>query len=97
MWRGQQTEASQRAVLADLEQQRVEERNALAILFDAPPEQLPEAAHNHLPDLAQLPLCLRACPLTSILARRPDLQAARQRLRKVWFMSMWCAPATTPR
>ena len=77
-----QTEASQRAMLADLEQQRVEKRNALAILFDAPPEQLPEAAHNpHLPDLAQLPPVPAGLP-ASILARRPDLQAAEQRLRK---------------
>lgn len=77
-----QTEASQRAMLADLEQQRVEKRNALAILFDAPPEQLPEAAHNpRLPDLAQLPPVPAGLP-ASILARRPDLQAAEQRLRK---------------
>ena len=77
-----QTEASQRAMLADLEQQRVEKRNALAILFNAPTEQLPEAAHNpHLPDLAQLPPVPAGLP-ASILARRPDLQAAEQRLRK---------------
>ena len=77
-----QTEASQRAMLADLEQQRVEKRNALAILFDAPPEQLPEAAQSpRLPDLAQLPPVPAGLP-ASILARRPDLQAAEQRLRK---------------
>ena len=77
-----QTEASQRALLADLEQQRVEKRNALAILFDAPPEQLPEAAQSpRLPDLAQLPPVPAGLP-ASILARRPDLQAAEQRLRK---------------
>ena len=77
-----QTEASQRATLADLEQQRVEKRNALAILFDAPPEQLPAAAQNpRLPNLENLPAVPAGLP-ASILARRPDLQAAEQRLRK---------------
>lgn len=77
-----QTQASQRAALAALEQQQVEKRHALAILFDMPPEQLPQAAQTpRLPDLEQFAAVPAGLP-ASILARRPDLQAAEQRLRK---------------
>ena len=75
----QQTIASQRAQLAQYQQQRTEARNALAILFDQAPE-------NRLPELQRLPsgsLPHVAVGLpASILAQRPDLQAAELRLKK---------------
>jgi len=75
----QQTVASQKAQLTQLLQQRTEARNALAILFDQPPE-------NTLPELQSLP----SGPLpkvdaglpATLLAQRPDLQAAELRLKK---------------
>lgn len=74
-----QTIASQKAQLTQFQQQRTEARNALAILFD----QLPE---NKLPELQRLPsgaLTNVAAGLpASILAQRPDLQAAELRLKK---------------
>lgn len=74
-----QTVASQKAQLTQLLQQRTEARNALAILFDQPPE-------NTLPELQSLP----SGPLpkvdaglpATLLAQRPDLQAAELRLKK---------------
>ena len=75
----QQTVASQKAQFTQLQQQRTEARNALAILFDQAPE-------NKMPELQQLPY--RPLPNVdaglpaSFLAQRPDLQAAEQRLRK---------------
>jgi len=74
-----QTVASQKAQLMQLRQQRSEARNALAILFDQAPEnKMPE--QQGLPDnpLPQVDAGLPA----SLLAQRPDLQAAEQRLRK---------------
>src|SRR5690606_8527395 len=74
----QQTLASQEASQSQLVQQRVEARNALAILFDGPPSQtLGEA--QRLPDTA-LPPVEAGLP-ASVLARRPDLRAAELRLR----------------
>jgi len=70
--------ATQEAAHTQLLQQRVEARNALAILFDQPPEPMvPEPAR--LPDIA-LP-AIDAGVLASLLGRRPDLRAAEQRLR----------------
>ena len=74
-----QTLATQRASADQLELQRTQARNALAILFDqapqhavAEPELLPEGA---LPDIqAGLP--------ASLLGHRPDLRAAEMRLRE---------------
>ena len=62
--------ATQEAAHTQLLQQRVEARNALAILFDQPPQ---------LPDIA-LPVIDAGVP-ANLLGRRPDLRAAEQRLR----------------
>lgn len=75
----QQTVASQKAQLTQLQQQRTEARNALAILFDQAPE-------NRLPELQRLPTgtlpTVAAGLPANILAQRPDLQAAELRLKK---------------
>ncbi|QWV95642.1 efflux transporter outer membrane subunit [Geomonas oryzisoli] len=74
-----QTVASQKAELTQLLQQRTEARNALAILFDqAPEEAVPEP--QRLPD-GPVPAVAAGLP-ADILAQRPDLRAAEQRLRK---------------
>jgi len=74
----EQTVASQKAQLTQLQQQRNEARNALAILFDQAPE-------NSLPELQRLPsgaLPRVAAGLPArLLAQRPDLQAAELRLK----------------
>jgi NodT family efflux transporter outer membrane factor (OMF) lipoprotein len=70
--------ATQEAAHTQLLQQRVEARNALAILFDQPPQTL-AGEPSRLPDLA-LPVIDAGVP-ASLLARRPDLRAAEQRLR----------------
>lgn len=69
---------SQQAAAVDLRQQQVEQRNALAVLFDGvAPVQMDEPQsllHSTLPAVdAGLP--------ASLLARRPDLRAAELRLR----------------
>lgn len=77
--KARQTVASQRADLTQLIQQRTEARNALAILFDQAPE-------NGVAERRQLPVgplpALRAGLPAHLLAQRPDLRAAEQRLRK---------------
>lgn len=74
-----QTVASQKAQLTELQQQRTEARNALAILFDQAPENaVPE--RQRLPERT-LPRVQAGIP-ASLLAQRPDLQAAEQRLKK---------------
>ena len=65
---------------ADLEQQMTEARNALAVLFNQPPEQ---AVTNPV-RLSQMQLpALQAGVPAFILANRPDLQAAEMRLRSL--------------
>lgn len=75
----QQAVASQKAQLTQLQQQRTEARNALAILFDQAPE-------NRLPELQRLPSGplpdIAAGLPASLLSQRPDLQAAELRLKK---------------
>jgi outer membrane protein TolC len=75
----EQALAAQEASYTQWVQQRVEARNALAILFDGPPgaslnelTRLPEAALPEVP--AGLP--------ASLLSRRPDMRSAELRLRK---------------
>ena len=74
-----QTLATQRAQLTLLLQQRTEARNALAILFDQKPENI-VSERQQLPD-GPLPMVSADLP-ASLLAQRPDLLAAEQRLRK---------------
>ncbi|MGN7984337.1 efflux transporter outer membrane subunit [Burkholderia sp. 22313] len=75
----EQNLAVQRAAQTQLIQQRTENRHALAILFDRPPQQL-AAEPPTLPDAA-LPEVAAGLP-ASLLGRRPDLRAAEFRLRE---------------
>jgi len=77
----QQTLASQRATLVELDRQRKAARNALAILFD----QAPQKAMPEQPRLPEMPLPNVDSGLpASLLAQRPDLRAAELRLREAW-------------
>lgn len=73
-----QSVASQHSTLADLQQQKVETRNAISLLIQQPfavtsgPTRLSTTALPAIP--AELP--------TSVLSRRPDLKAAEMRLQK---------------
>ena len=71
--------SSQEAAHTQLLQQRVEARNALAILFDRPPETV-AGEPSRLPTM-DLPAIDAGLP-ASLLSRRPDLRAAEQRLRE---------------
>lgn len=71
--------ANERSALSQLQQQRVESLNALALLLNGPPSQdvpVPQA----LPDIA-LPEVEAGLP-AELLGRRPDLRAAEIRLRE---------------
>ncbi|MBG7618425.1 efflux transporter outer membrane subunit [Herbaspirillum sp. AP02] len=74
----QQNLLSQQSSYTDLIRQRVENDNALAILFDSPPDQ----AFTLPPSLPEQPLpALEAGLPADLLGRRPDLRAAELRLR----------------
>ncbi|MFJ2992927.1 efflux transporter outer membrane subunit [Pandoraea sp. NPDC087047] len=75
----EQNLSDQRAALTQRVQQRTENRNALAILFDRPPEQT-AAEPSMLPTQA-LPVVPAGLP-AELLGRRPDLRASELRLRK---------------
>ncbi|MDF3100571.1 efflux transporter outer membrane subunit [Burkholderia sp. BCCIQ04A] len=75
----EQSLAAQRAAQTQLIQQRTENRHALAILFDRPPQQR-AAEPSALPDAAP-PEVAAGLP-ASLLGRRPDLRAAEFRLRE---------------
>lgn len=68
----------QRASHFSLVQQRIENRNALAVLFDGPPESV-KPERLSLP-VAAPPEVAAGLP-AALLARRPDLRAAELRLR----------------
>jgi len=76
-----QTLAAQEAAHTQWLQQRVEARNALAILFDGPPGVAMEESQL-LPEgpLPEVPAGLPA----SLLTRRPDVQAAEWRLKSAY-------------
>ena len=82
----EQMVASQQAALTQLEQQRTQTRNAMAVLMDAPPgaallAQLLPAEPARLSAQA-LPAVDAGLP-AELLARRPDLRAAESRLRSL--------------
>lgn len=81
----ERTVLSQRATLADLQQQRLAARTTLALLFDVAPGETAlqpwlEAEPQHLP-LQAMPEVAAGLP-AQLLARRPDLRAAELRLRE---------------
>ncbi|EGJ50340.1 RND efflux system, outer membrane lipoprotein, NodT family [Desulfocurvibacter africanus subsp. africanus str. Walvis Bay] len=76
----EQSLASQQADQLDLLQQRVEAYNALALLFDGPPGDI--VANPQVMPEGELPPVDAGLP-AELLGRRPDLQAAELRLRKL--------------
>jgi NodT family efflux transporter outer membrane factor (OMF) lipoprotein len=70
---------AQRATLSDFEQQLFETQSALTILFDGPPRAL-TVERDALPR-APLPAVAAGLP-AELLLRRPDMRAARLRLRQ---------------
>lgn len=77
----EQSVQSQKSSLSQIEQQRVETRTALAVLLHMPLQQLNLQEPKRLPQIS-LPNISAGLP-AELLARRPDLQAAELRLRKV--------------
>lgn len=77
----EQNFASQQVALNQLRQQRVEVRNALALLL-ATPGAAVDAAPTGLAAL-QLPIVAEGLP-AALLAKRPDLRAAELRLRAAY-------------
>ncbi|WP_324769470.1 efflux transporter outer membrane subunit [Pokkaliibacter plantistimulans] len=75
----EQNVESQKADLADLQQQLTEAQNALAILFNQAPEHVMATPQQ----LSSLPMpTLQASVPAAVLANRPDLRAAEMRLRE---------------
>lgn len=74
----QQSLLSRQNQLRTLEQQRANARNALALLLNRPAEQ--HADESPLLDVNQQVPVMARTPL-SVMARRPDIQAAESRLR----------------
>lgn len=75
----EQALVAQRIEQAQLEQSRVEERHAMAILFDESPQyrvaELPTLPNSALPEVGEgLPV--------ELVSRRPDMRAAELRLRE---------------
>ena len=75
----EQALAAQEAAYTQLLQQRVEARNALAILFDGPPTAMTYVEHQALP-IGALPVVGAGIPM-QLVGRRPDLKASELRLR----------------
>ena len=81
----EQALVGQEASQSQLIQQRVEARNALAILFNVPPTQLDSQFTLNEPQkllAVNLPTIDAGLP-ADLIARRPDLNASELRLRKV--------------
>ena len=76
----EQAVQSQRAILSQIEQQKVETRTAIAVLLQQPVQQLNIAEPQRLPRNA-LPQIASGLP-AELLSRRPDLKASELRLRK---------------
>ncbi|WP_374295692.1 efflux transporter outer membrane subunit [Acinetobacter sp.] len=76
----EQAVQSQKATLSQLRQQVVEAKTALAVLLHQPVQQLSIEIPKKLPQ-STLPNIDAGLPAT-LIARRPDLQAAELRLRK---------------
>jgi NodT family efflux transporter outer membrane factor (OMF) lipoprotein len=75
-----QNVATQRADQIQLRQQQMENDNALAILFDGPPRAMRNIPAQSLD--YPLPAPVAGVP-AEVLARRPDVRAAEQRLRSI--------------
>jgi NodT family efflux transporter outer membrane factor (OMF) lipoprotein len=71
---------SQRADLAQLRLEQTQTADALALLFDVPPERAPPVALQNL-DHVVLPPVEPGLP-AAVLSRRPDVHAAELRLRE---------------
>ena len=76
----EQSVQSQKATLSQLRQQIVEAKTALAVLLHQPVQQLNIDIPKKLPQ-SSLPIIDAGLPAT-LIARRPDLEAAALRLRK---------------